>query len=528
MQLSRWVSHVVQGVQAEEPSLGIYLFFICGQGDARLEENPLFHHALQHAQEQGLNLWCIWVISPDVLETPAWAAKHNMHLPSLGPHRFRFLTERFQELAQELRAHGIPLLWETASPTDCAKQCVGQGIAVQACAMAESSAWNERQHLQVLRNWAEQQHITCHSAWMHTLYTPKQLPFSSQTLPLGFTSFRRTIENRSLPIDAPLSKSETKLIRSTAPETYWQLYDASVFTPPDYQTLFSGGVWDENVEAYYSSGLRFSGTRLDGLDHMSRYLEAAETAPVRTYKQTRNALLGDTGGGSRFSPWLASGTLGPKTLFYALKQHEARLNKNDSTYWLFVELLWREYFQWLSLKQGNTLFLTNGLKGAPLPATKNMALFQHWLNGTTGIPLHDAAMRELKQTGYISNRVRQTSASLLCKGLKLPWQWGAAVYEHYLIDYDPASNYGNWQYIAGIGVDPRDRVFNLYKQSLDYDPEGQYVKHWLPYLKSVPAPQCHNPEGLTTLEKGLYGLEETNVPFLLAELVHTPSFRSRP
>lgn len=102
----------------------------------------------------------------------------------------------------------------------------------------------------------------------------------------------------------------------------------------------------------------------------------------------------------------------------------------------------------------------------------------------TGYPFIDANMIELKTTGFMSNRGRQVVASFLINDLNINWIYGAEYFESMLIDYDCASNYGNWNYIAGVGVDPRpSRYFNVYKQAKNYDKQAKYMKHWLPQLQ---------------------------------------------
>jgi deoxyribodipyrimidine photo-lyase len=126
----------------------------------------------------------------------------------------------------------------------------------------------------------------------------------------------------------------------------------------------------------------------------------------------------------------------------------------------------------------------------------------------TGFPLVDANMRKLKQTGFMSNRGRQNVASFLTKNLGIDWRRGAAWFESWLIDYDPCSNWGNWNYSAGVGNDARGfRFFNIQKQSQDYDPKGIYVKHWLPELQQVPAAKIHEPWKLLPLEQERFGVK---------------------
>jgi deoxyribodipyrimidine photo-lyase len=110
-------------------------------------------------------------------------------------------------------------------------------------------------------------------------------------------------------------------------------------------------------------------------------------------------------------------------------------------------------------------------------------LLRQWIDGQTGVPFVDANMRELKYTGFMSNRGRQNVASFLVKDMGLNWQMGAEYFESVLIDYDPASNWGNWNYIAGVGSDPReDRYFNIATQAAKYDPDGEFVKRWVTAL----------------------------------------------
>jgi deoxyribodipyrimidine photo-lyase len=183
---------------------------------------------------------------------------------------------------------------------------------------------------------------------------------------------------------------------------------------------------------------------------------------------------------SKFSPWLANGSLSPKTIYWELKQFEREITSNQSTYWLFFELLWRDFFRYVSLKFGSRLFLKNGLKDEERRFYFNKNNFEHWRTGNTGEPFVDANMRELLHSGYMSNRGRQNVASYLVHDMGLDWRAGAAWFESQLIDYDPCSNYGNWLYVSGLGNDPRpNRKFNVQRQANMYDLEGKYVETWL-------------------------------------------------
>ena len=182
---------------------------------------------------------------------------------------------------------------------------------------------------------------------------------------------------------------------------------------------------------------------------------------------------------TRFSPYLSSGALCVKYLYNQVKKFEAQHGSNKSTYWIIFELLWREYFYWHYQKHQSLYFSENGLRGAKnFSPVKDYDLDQ--LVHICDIPFFLAALNEIQETGFLSNRVRQIFASIWINDLELSWRSGALFFEKYLIDYDVFSNYGNWMYLAGVGVDPRGkRYFNVEKQLNTYDPNNLYIKKWV-------------------------------------------------
>jgi deoxyribodipyrimidine photo-lyase len=148
---------------------------------------------------------------------------------------------------------------------------------------------------------------------------------------------------------------------------------------------------------------------------------------------------------------------------------------------LIFELIWRDYFHFVALKFGTRIFKNSGIKNDLMHEwKKNKTTFNNWVNGKTGVPFVDANMKELQLTGFMSNRGRQNVASYLINDLGIDWTWGASYFESQLVDYDVCSNWCNWNYIAGVGNDPReDRYFNISTQADKYDKNGEYVKLWL-------------------------------------------------
>ena len=200
------------------------------------------------------------------------------------------------------------------------------------------------------------------------------------------------------------------------------------------------------------------------------------TLPL-TYFQERNGLVGRDYS-SKMSAFLSCGALDVRYLYNEVKSFEKRVGANKSTYWLVFELLWREFFFWHYQVHQRKYFSLKGLKGE-LCFTNFKKYEIHELRNLSQSQFFTAALNELERTGFLSNRVRQMFASFWINDLELDWRSGAQLFEDYLIDYDVFSNYGNWMYLAGVGVDPRGkRYFNIQKQLSMYDPNGHYIKKW--------------------------------------------------
>jgi deoxyribodipyrimidine photo-lyase len=215
---------------------------------------------------------------------------------------------------------------------------------------------------------------------------------------------------------------------------------------------------------------------------------------------------------SKLSPWLALGCLSPRRVYEEVQRYERVRVRNDDTAWLIFELHWRDYFRFIAAKWGDRLFHAGGLNDLRFPwrglsSQKAQAELAAWQHGRTGFPLVDAAMRELAATGFTSNRARQNVASFLTRVLGIDWRLGASWFESCLIDYDVASNWANWAFVAGVGNDARGfRFFNVHKQAVDYDPNGDYARHWLPELAALRGARAYRPDTLTPDEQARLGV----------------------
>ncbi len=311
----------------------------------------------------------------------------------------------------------------------------------------------------------------------HTLYHKEDLPFPIKDIPDVFTTFRKKVER----------ESEVKTCFDT-PDKIVSPANMEVGICPKLSDL---GFEEFNVKDPRAV-LEFKGGETNGTARLRSFFW--ETDSLRNYKNTRNELIGKNYS-SKLSAWLSLGCLSPREIYWEIKKYEKERVANESTYWLYFELLWRDYFRFMFKKHGNKFFSKAGFKNEiPEEAENQQELFDCWKTARTGIPFIDANLRELIQTGFMSNRGRQNVASFLVKDLKVNWTWGAAFFEEHLIDYDPSSNWGNWAYIAGVGNDPREnRHFNILKQAKEYDPQGDYVRLWIPELEKIPGAKIHEP-----------------------------------
>ncbi|NQY78878.1 MAG: DASH family cryptochrome [Candidatus Caenarcaniphilales bacterium] len=220
----------------------------------------------------------------------------------------------------------------------------------------------------------------------------------------------------------------------------------------------------------------YKGGEEAGLDRIKSYIW--EQKSIKRYKRTRNGLMGRNFS-SRFSAWLANGSISVNFVMHEIEKFENEVLKNDSTYWLKFELLWREYFRLLYGKYKKSSFFLNGPHEREVYNELDEDLCSKWINGKTGQAFIDANMICLKQTGYLSNRGRQNVVAYFIHELKQDWRFAASYLESMLVDYDIFSNWLNCSYIAGLMGTEKAHKFDLNHQIKNYDPKGQFIKHWL-------------------------------------------------
>ncbi|PKG34123.1 MULTISPECIES: DASH family cryptochrome [Psychrobacter] len=426
--------------------------------DLRVHDNATLSHAAALADSGSL----IMVYASELTDsqTPNWGQAY--HFDERGLARQQFLMESLADLKSSIQRLGNRLLHLNQDKK------ADEDAFTQLCQLIESQNVNDicvsntadyAQNLayKALRNKYPQ--IIWHYQSTATLFGT----MPTQELPKSFTQFRKKVEyeHNLLSAQDALAICQTPTKLPSMPKTL----DSSHYT-------FETKTFDKSVQLEPN----FKGGEGQALVHLNNYFES--DAPS-SYKTTRNAF--DTWTDStKFSPWLANGSLSVKVLLNRLRQYEQEVIANDSTYWIWFELLWREYFYWYGVTHDKELFLFKGISHQAPANRHNQQRLEAWQNGETRYPIINACMKQLNSTGYMSNRGRQLVASAFIHELGLDWRYGATYFEQQLIDYDVCSNWGNWQYLAGVSADPRGcRQFNLKKQMQQHDPAGVFMDKWL-------------------------------------------------
>ena len=471
------------------------------RNDLRLCDQPSFKNACA----QATRLLPVFIHDSAQVEPTRWGFER------MGAHRKYALRSALHALKQQLRQRQSDLLTYEGDPCQTLIR-LAEGFGIDTIFCEEIAAPEEQQQVIRLR----QAGLTVTTIWHSSLLAPSDLPFEIDQLPLVFTELRLAVEKAKVIVQPPeaaptvIPPLPDRLVHNRATNR-----DEKALSPIEVpssrasldslEPLSSLGSTEPLAQPDARSSLTFlaandfAGT-LGGLRHVQQYFERKL---AHRYKATRNQLSG-LDYSTKFSVWLASGALSARMLYKQLQDFEAEYGANDGSYWIWFELLWRDYFRFLHLKFGAQLYRRSGLRqpvalgqtkpsrakpdlspgmtqagGAVITTSAQAEQFNRWCMGDCGEPFVDAGMRELRHTGYLSNRLRQVVASYLIYDLKLDWRAGAAWFEAQLIDYDVYSNQGNWLYIAGLGTDPRGgRAMRTDKQAHEYDRDTTYRKQW--------------------------------------------------
>lgn len=375
-----------------------------------------------------------------------------------------------EALQKSLKEHGLNLILRRGNPLQILREIISSHNI-------SGLYWNRCYEPYAIKRDAEikeffKDHIDCHSFNASLMVEPWTLKTQAGAPYQVFTPFWKTLKTlgacpHPLPLPANL-KGFQEPVTSDHLEN-WGLRP----TAPD---------WSQGMEEAWIPG---EGRARESL---TSFLEGV----IEAYLQGRN--FPGKEGTSRLSPHLHWGEISPRQVWHATLN--SSLNDGHESQWAFLrEIGWREFAYYL-------LYYFPKLPEAPLQKkftlfawNKNKHALRLWQQGMTGYPIVDAGMRQLWKTGWMHNRVRMITASFLVKDLLISWQEGAKWFYDTLVDGDLASNSVNWQWVAGCGVDaaPYFRIFNPVLQGEKFDPQGAYVKRWIPELGLLPNRYIHKP-----------------------------------
>jgi len=414
--------------------------------DLRVSDNQALAAALSRAEQ----VLPVFVLDPKLLNSSY-----------VGEKRLAFLYAGLRALDNDLRQRGSGLVVRSGDPvhvlTDLHRE-VGAGAIL---AEADHSPFARRREQRAARL------LPLHLIPGLTVHSPHEVVKADGTPYTVFTPFSKAWLGHPWPGD-PLPA-------------------------PDWIPTLAG-VMGEDIPP--SSPLSVQIPFQAGETEAQRRLDAFIENAVYNYGDERNRM--DLAGTSGLSPYLRFGMLSARQAVAAARQAEAQAtdaeSRRSAETWL-NELIWREFYiailyHFPSVRQ--TAFR---------PALRNLSWvnnlddFDAWAQGRTGYPVVDAAMRQLLQTGWMHNRARMIAASFLTKDLLVDWRWGERHFMQHLIDGDPAANNGGWQWTAGTGTDaaPYFRIFNPVTQSQKFDPDGAFIRRFVPELVNVPNEFIHTP-----------------------------------
>ncbi|HMV95462.1 MAG TPA: deoxyribodipyrimidine photo-lyase [Anaerolineales bacterium] len=401
--------------------------------DLRLTDNLALHSALKTGD-----------VIPVFIIDPAFSSQ--------SPRRRSFLYEGLHTLDQDLKKRGSYLVLRTGRPVDVLHQLMQETKAQAVFAEEDFTPYAHKRDTHVAQS------VPLHLLPGQTAQHPSRV---------------HKQDGKPYTVYTPYSKTWKAMLE-----------EIELVPAPDVIST-PAGISTEPIPAFgvnplFPAGEQEALTRLDEFAFKR----------IHAYDEARNRM--DLDGTSSLSPYLRFGMLGLRQAVRLAKQASAE--SRGAEIWL-NELIWREFyiqilyhFPYVSHREFNPALM--GIRWR-----NNIEEFECWKEGRTGVPIVDAAMRQLKETGWMHNRARMIVASFLVKDLLIDWRWGEAWFMECLLDGDPAANNGGWQWTAGTGTDaaPYFRIFNPVLQSAKFDPLGEYIRKWVHELRGLNEKEIHAP-----------------------------------
>jgi deoxyribodipyrimidine photo-lyase len=439
------------------------------RSDLRIEDNPALHAACEAAPRGVIGVFMI---------CPAQWREHDW-----GDAKVDFLLRNLRDLSVRLQKLRIPLLLrEAATFNDVPSVLLDWATRLECTTLFHNEEYevNERRRDAAVRARFEQADLEVRTFRDQLLVDPATIRTKTGGFYTVFTPFKRAWLRQ-------LADAQPQTLSSPRRQP------ALVCPPDDLPEAvrgFGNGV----------AGQLWPAGEVEARARLRMFIEK----PLAHYHRNRDRP--DRDGTSRLSPYLALGVLSPRCcLQAALEANHGRAEggRAGAEAWI-NELIWREFYRY-GLIAFPRLSMGRAFKETTdgLPWRHDEDAFARWCAGRTGVPLVDAGMRQLLQTGWMHNRLRMITAMYLTKNLLIDWRWGERHFMRHLIDGDLANNNGGWQWCASTGTDavPYFRIFNPYTQAKKLDPEGTYIRAYVPELKDVEARCLHTENGLPPADR---------------------------
>lgn len=452
--------------------------------DLRIHDNTALYNALSQSE----TIIPVFIFDTNIIDTL-----------DTEDRRISFIWESLLDIQSRFQTLGSELLIYEGNPTHIIPQIIQKS-------QAEALFYNEDYEIYAMERDTEIQsslnNINIHSFRDHIIFAQTSLLTNKGSAFKVYTPYKNCW--------LKTQREERHILDNSPSEEL--LTSHKVLPNTKLDNLLSHNINDfsELKQFKYQNNNITKGGTTQALKRLTNFLHNN----INQYGKTRDIPALDST--SHLSVDLRFGTLSTKEClrmaFFMLEQ----ANNSEHIQCWINELIWREFHFYIMYHFPHSQtqpFLT---KYNNFPWKESANLLDQWKNAQTGIPIVDAGMRELQATGFMHNRVRMITASFLCKNLLVHWKLGERVFAQHLLDYEFASNNGNWQWVASVGVDasPYFRVFNPLLQSAKFDPEAQYIKKWLPELQSIDPKLIHHnkiPTLLTQYPEPIIDLKQSRM-----------------
>ena len=424
--------------------------------DLRASDNV----GLSQAPARSRKLVGVFCLDPSILDSD-----------DVAPARVKYMLGCLEALQEKYNAAGSELVIVQGQPQQALVKLAETLGAVAVYWNQDVEPYAQARDEAVTEALKEKGIEACGDHWDQLMHAPGEVRTGSGSIYTVYTPFWRNWRGHEKAAPA----ADLEGLTGLAPKEKSNAYNAGVIDLPSAKEL--GFEWDAPL--LLAPGEQAA---MDALVEFCR-----EDRAIAEYDEQRN--FPAEPGTSLLSAALKFGAIGIRTVWERADAAYGRCRSDETrdnvTTWM-QELAWREFYQHVMYFYPD---LADGPYRDPLkdfPWDNNEDLFQAWCDGRTGYPIVDAAMRQLNETGWMHNRCRMIVASFLTKDLIIDWRWGEKYFMQTLIDGDLAANNGGWQWSASSGMDPKPlRIFNPASQTKKFDQEAEYIRQWVPELRSV-------------------------------------------